>query len=68
MFTDKISGAYPDESTGMCVFHVHDEIVLDTPRELAKALRDELQREMEIPADWCSDLLAVPVLMDIYGK
>ena len=54
----------------LCVFHVHDEIILETARELAEALVIELRREMETPPSWCADLLlsAQPVVMEVYGK
>jgi len=54
----------------LCVFHVHDEIILEIARELADALVIELRREMEAPPAWCADLLlsAQPIIMEVYGK
>lgn len=54
----------------LCIFHVHDEIILEIARELAEALVIELRREMETPPAWCADLLlsAQPVVMEVYGK
>ncbi len=53
-----------------CIFHVHDELILEVPRSKAEAVCRELQQEMETPPDWCSDLLLVaePKIMERYGK
>ncbi len=53
-----------------CVFHVHDEMILEVPKGDAEAVKIELQREMETPPQWCFNLLlaAEPNIMEVYGK
>jgi len=52
------------------VFHVHDEIVLEVPEELANDSMTILQSVMETPPEWAPDLplKAVPEIMERYGK
>lgn len=52
-----------------CIFHVHDSLILEVPREQAESVKRELKREMETPAEWCADLLLVaePEIMERYG-
>lgn len=53
-----------------CIFHVHDELILEVARVLAETLREKLEQEMETPPEWCFDLLLVakPKIMEVYGK
>jgi DNA polymerase len=53
-----------------CVFHVHDELILEVIEAMAEQMAAELEQEMEIPPEWCSDLplVAKPKTMTIYGK
>ncbi len=53
-----------------CVFHVHDEVILEVAKEYAEAMKQRLKKEMERSLEWCSDLplVAEPVIMTRYGK
>lgn len=53
-----------------CVFHVHDELILEVPEHSAEMWVKELQAAMEEPPVWCSDLplTAEPEIMTRYGK
>lgn len=53
-----------------CVFHAHDEIILEIPRDHAEQVRIILKREMETSLAWCRNLPleAEPVIMERYGK
>jgi len=53
-----------------CVFHVHDEIVLEVPRAEKTRVVKQLKRVMETSPDWCADapLSCQPVIMERYGK
>lgn len=53
-----------------CVFHVHDEVILEVPIEQASEFVRELKYEMEEAPPWCRDLplFAEPVIMARFGK
>jgi len=53
-----------------CVFHVHDEVILEVVVKYAEAMKQKLREEMGRALNWCSDLplVAEPVIMTRYGK
>ena len=53
-----------------CIFHVHDEAILEVPIDQAEAMKARLQQEMERALSWCADLplVAEPKVMPRYGK
>ena len=53
-----------------CIFHVHDEVVLEVPDNEADDWADELEQAMETSPNWAPDLpLKAPAdLMTRYGK
>ena len=53
-----------------CIFHVHDEVVLDVPDAEAASWAAELKEAMETPPEWAPDLplVAIPEIMTRYGK
>ena len=44
------------EMQDVCVFHVHDEVVLEVPEKHAEGWAKELQIAMETPPEWAPDL------------
>jgi len=44
------------ETQEVCVFHVHDEVVLEVPEKYAEGWAKELQIAMETPPEWAPDL------------
>ena len=52
------------------VMHVHDEVVLEVPEDIAHDMAKALQEYMEAPPDWAEGLplKAVPTIVTRYGK
>lgn len=52
------------------VLHVHDEIVIEVPEQMADRSREGMRRIMNTPPDWARDfpLYAKPETMRRYGK
>ena len=52
------------------VMHVHDELVLEVPENIAHDVSQRLQKYMETPPDWARGLplKAVPNIVTRYGK
>lgn len=52
------------------VMHVHDELVLEVPKNIAQDVSPQLQKYMETPPDWAKGLplKAVPSIVTRYGK
>lgn len=59
-----------DEQGDNIVFHIHDELVVEAPDDLAEEVRDSVEQIMKTPPEWAKGfpLNAEPEIVERYGK